>query len=234
MKKMMWIISFIALVATAVMIPLMPERIPMHYDMAGNIDGWGSRYESLLFPAIIIALSLFWTLLMKYYEKKAKEAADEKEQAGAGTNAKVLGIAGMSMAAMFTVMQGFLLYGSYREAVSGAQKQAVDISRVSVILMGVVFLVLGNFMTKTRLNSTIGVRVKWSMYNDNTWRRANHFGAVALMVAGVLTIVTTALVKSAAGAVMAALGYLTLATILTVFHAHKVYEQEIEAEKKAG
>ena len=56
--------------------------------------------------------------------------------------------------------------GSYSEAFSGAEKQTVDIGKVSVILMGVLFLVSGNFMTKTRINGTVGVRIGWSMYNE--------------------------------------------------------------------
>lgn len=48
MKKLMWIMSIAPLVITAIVLQFMPERVPMHYDMAGNVDRWGSRYESLL------------------------------------------------------------------------------------------------------------------------------------------------------------------------------------------
>lgn len=227
MKKIMWAISIIALIGTAIVLQFLPETIPMHHDMAGNIDRWGTRYESLIFPVIILAMSLHWTLFINHYEKKAQKSTDEKEQAGAKTNAKVVGIVGVSMAAMFTIMQGFMLYGSYIGAISGAEKQTVDIGKVSVILMGVIFIVLGNFMTKTRTNGTVGVRISWSMYNDNTWRKSNRFGAVSIMIAGVLTIITAAIMKNSFGATMISLGYLCLATILTVCYARKVYKIEI-------
>ena len=48
--------------------------------------------------------------------------SDEKESASARTNAKVIGIVGLSMVAMFTIMQGFILYGAYNEAVSQTTK----------------------------------------------------------------------------------------------------------------
>ena len=96
-----------------------------------------------------------------------------------------------------------------------------------------VFIVLGNFMPKTRSNSTIGVRTKWSMYNDNTWRKSNRFGAVALMVAGVLTIVTAVFVKSSVGEVLAAVVYIILAAVITTVYSHRVYVQELAAETKA-
>ncbi|MCR5216597.1 MAG: SdpI family protein [Lachnospiraceae bacterium] len=231
MKKAMWIISFIALAGTAIVLQFMPDQVPMHYDAVGNIDRWGSKYENLIAPIILLVMSLFWTLLIRYYEKKALRETDGKEIAGAKSNAKVLGIVGLCMAVQFTVLQGFFLYGAYNEAVSGATTWAVDIGKVSVVLMGIIFIILGNFMTKTRINSTVGVRVSWSMYNDNTWRKSNRFGAYAIMIAGVVTIIIAVILKSSFGAAMTALGTVILASVLTLVYAHKVYVQEIESEK---
>ena len=232
MKKAMWIISFIALAGTAIVLQFIPDQVPLHYDAAGNIDRWGSKYENLIFPVIILALSLHWTLFINYYEKKALKAADDKGRADAKTNAGVIGIVGAAMAAMFTIMQGFMIYGSYIEAISGAEKQAVDIGKVSVILLGIIFIVIGNFMTKTRINSTVGLRVSWSMYNDNTWRKSNRFGAYAIMAAGAATIIMAVLLKNSFGAAMAAVGAVVLASLVTLVYAHKVYLQEIESEKR--
>ncbi|MCR5203628.1 MAG: DUF1648 domain-containing protein [Lachnospiraceae bacterium] len=80
MKKIMWLISFIALGGTAIAIQFMPESIPMHRDFAGNIDRYGSRYESFLMVIVILAFSLFWTLLIRYFEKKAIKLEDEKRK----------------------------------------------------------------------------------------------------------------------------------------------------------
>ena len=231
MKKVMWIISFIALAGTAIVLQFMPDSVPMHYDLEGNIDRWGSKYENLIFPVIILAVSLLCTLLINYYKKKAGKTADEKESAGARSNAKVISIVGIAMAVMYTVMQGVILYGSYTEAVSRAERQAVDIGKVSAILMGILFIVLGNFMTKTRINSTVGVRISWSMYNDNTWRKSNRFGAFAIMVAGVLTIITAVLLKNSFAVAMIGLGYILLASVITVIYARKAYKDEIESER---
>lgn len=232
MKKIMWAVSFISLIGTAIVLQFMPESVPMHYDAVGNIDRWGSKYENLIFPIIILAMSLFWTLFIRYFEKKALKDSDEKEGVGAKSNATVLGIVGLCMALMFTVMQGFILYGAYNEAISGATQWSFDIGKISVILMGVIFIVLGNFMTKTRINSAVGVRVSWSMYNDNTWRRSNRFGAYAIIIAGIVIIIMAVILKNSFGAAMAAVGTLILASVVTLVYAHKVYVQEIESEKR--
>ncbi len=232
MKKIMWGISFFSLIGTAAVIRFMPESIPMHYDLAGNIDRWGSRNESLIFPIIILIMYLFWHLFILYFEKKALKAKDEKESAAAESNAKVLGIVGISMAAMFTVMNGFMLYSSYTAAMIGAEKQTMDIGKVSVFLTGIVLIVVGNFMTKTRNNGAVGFRISWSMYNDNTWRKSNRFAAVALMAAGVMTILSSVFAKSAAGATVLEIVYICLAAVVSTVYAHKVYVEEKRSEEK--
>ena len=227
MKKIMWIISFIALIGTAIVLQYMPDRVPMHYDMSGNIDRWGSKYENMIFPIIILLMSLFWTLFIRHYDRKAEKVSDEKESAGARSNAKVIGIAGLCMAAMFTVMQGFLLYGSYTEAISGAERETVDIAKVTCILMGIFFIIIGNVMTKTRINSNVGVRVSWSRYNETTWRKSNRFGAIAIIAAGLLTIITATFMKNSFAAIMIAVFYIILASIASVVYAYMVYKKEI-------
>ena len=231
MKRIMWIVSCIPLIGTAIVLPFLPENIPMHYDMAGNIDRIGSKYESLIFPVLFLLLTLVMHLLVKYFEKKAFAAADEKERANAKTNANVIGIVGVSMAVLYTIMHGFIVYGSYRDAISSAAKQAVDIGKVSTILMGIMFIVLGNFMTKTRTNQIVGFRLRWSMYNDTTWWKTNRFGAIAMMAAGVLTILLALIMKNSFVAAMSAIGSLLLATTATVIYAYKIYMQEKDAKE---
>ena len=232
MKKAMWIISFIPLALTAAVLQFLPDMVPMHYDLAGNIDRWGSKFEELILPAIAIVLALLWTLMIRYYQNKAAMAAEEKERAEALSNAKVLGIVGTAVAAFFTVLQGYNLYHAYADAKAGSQTAAVDTGRVLCIVLGLLFIVLGNFMPKTRTNSVVGLRTSWSMYNDSTWAKSNRFGAIALMAAGVLTIVTAIFVKSAAGSIAAMLGYICLAAAASAVYAYKVYKEELSSAKE--
>ena len=230
MKKIMWIISFAALAGTAAVLGILPDSVPMHYGFAGNIDRWGSKYESLIFPVLILLFSLFWTLLAGYYERKAIRTADEKESAGLKSNAKVLSITGVCMAAMYTVMQGFSLYKSYRLASSQEVPQAFDFVRLTAILLGLLFIVLGNIMPKTRNNSIVGARTRWSMYNDNTWRKSNRFGAAALIIAGAMTILTAVFMKNSIGAALMAAVYAVIGAAASAVYSYGAYKQELALE----
>jgi len=228
MKKLMWSISLFSLIGTAVAIQFIPESVPLHYDAAGNVTRWGSKNENMIFPIIILFMALVWTCFMAYYEKKALKSADEKESAGARSNAKVIGYVGVGMAVMHTVMLGFTLVGEYKGAISGATKQVVDIGKISVIMMGGLYIWLGNIMPKTRMNTTVGVKISWSMYNDTTWKKSNRFGGVAFVIAGVLTIITAFIIKSSFGSGMLSVGYICVASIVTFAYAYKVYKAEVK------
>lgn len=80
MKKIMWIVAMIPVVVTSVVLQFMPDIIPMHHDLEGNTDRWGSKTESFIFPVIILFITLFWHLLIYVFEKKSKNANTEKEQ----------------------------------------------------------------------------------------------------------------------------------------------------------
>ena len=71
MKKIMWIVAMIPVVVTSVVLQFIPDVIPMHHDLEGNTDRWGSKTESLIFPVIILFITLFWHLLINVFEKKS-------------------------------------------------------------------------------------------------------------------------------------------------------------------
>lgn len=226
MKKVMWIVSVIPFIITAIALQFMPDSVPMHYNISGEIDRWGSKYENLIFPVMILLFTLFWHLLILYYEKRAVKATLDKNRAEAASNAGLLKIVAVSMAAMFGIMQCFILYGAHTAADTATASATVDIGKISCILMGGMFIVIGNFLPKAKRNSLVGVRVSWSMYNDTTWRKSNRFGAVAFIVTGVLTILTALLADTSWIATACMLGYLLLSTVITLFYSHRIYLAE--------
>lgn len=60
-----WLLELVALVAVGVSVvavarawPELPARVPMHFDLAGEPDGWGGRGSVLLLPVTALFLYL--------------------------------------------------------------------------------------------------------------------------------------------------------------------------------
>lgn len=175
MKKIMWIVAVLPVVVASMMLQVIPDMIP-------------HKIGIFIFPIVILCVTFFWHLLIGTFEKKTVKASTDKERMEANSSARVLCVVGLSQAIMFGIMNYCILYSScVQENVNGS-KVTVDIARISCILCGIIFVVVGNYMTKAKRNTVVGFRTAWSMYNDNTWRKSNRFGAISIVVAGVLTI----------------------------------------------
>lgn len=224
-------------VVTSLILQGLPDKLPMHYDLQGNIDRWGSKTEELIFPIIILLFTGFWHVMIAYYEKKAKmipedkAASVNKAQAVAKSNSKLLTIVGICMAVMFGVMHFAILYASCVQANAGLSTMTLDIGKLTCTLAGIFFIIIGNFLPKTKVNSIVGVRTPWSMYNENTWRLSNRLGAWLLIIAGLLTILTTVVANGNISTILL-LVYLIAASVVLIIYSKIVYDRERREESK--
>ena len=173
-------------------------------------------------------ITLFWQIFILYYEKKALTASTDKERHEAASNAKCLIIVSISTSVIFGIMQCFILFGSYFEATKNSTHASVDIAKVSCILLGVLYIILGNYMPKTKKNRTIGVRISWSMYNDVTWAKSNHFGGIVLIITGLLTIITSIFVSGNLSTILMLI-YLAIAVVAILIYSYDIYRDECKS-----
>ena len=224
------ILTAAAFVITGICVQFMPETVPMHYNMQGEIDRYGSRNENFLFPCIIAAFNVFWVIFMRVFVKKAVKADSDKARIEAENNIKVLGFTAIGMTIMFTVMQLVFLFIDINTS-DGQEKMAVDINVVSNCLMGLMVIVIGNIIPKCKRNGIVGVRTTWSMDNDTTWELSNRLGGRLLMVCGVLTILETIIIKGFASTVIM-LVLLIATTVLVTYYSYVFYKKYGNNAKK--
>ena len=113
MKKTLWIISALVAIITAVAIQFMPDKIPAHYNLSGEIDRFGSKYELLIYPVIIFIMNIFWVVIIKNFEKKALNATDEKISAQCFSNIKVVSITAVVVTLFQTALHIFSIVKAY-------------------------------------------------------------------------------------------------------------------------
>ena len=195
----------------------------MHYNAAGVVDRWGSKWENFLFPVLILLFNLFWLWLMRVFEKKAQREQQEKDRQAAAANARLLGWTALATTALFTVLQAAILLMAYRTAKEQAAA-ALDINSVSCVLTGLVMVVLGNLMPKSRRNGAFGLRTVWSMENDVTWAKSNRFGGACIMAVGFASILLGLLVKGLTVTLLM-LGLLLAAVLVCIAYSHRVWKR---------
>lgn len=220
-NKLMWSFTALSFMITTIVLPVFPDKIPMHYDLYGNIDRWGSKYEHYIFPILILVLALFWQILIRFYEKKAEKLNDSNEGKEAASNAKVLRFTAGATTVLFVIMQCFFLFGAYTEAKLDATTSSLDINMIMAVLMGLLLCALGSYMPKTHRNPVIGFRTSKTMSSDENWAKANRFAGKVFMFSGVLTVVL-ALIFGGILAMSLFLAILLLDVVICLIYASKL------------
>ena len=75
MKTKKWLyytLMLLPLAATLIALPLLPDQIPAHYGADNQVDRWGNKYESLIFPLLTILFGFFMMAMAKYAAKQEK------------------------------------------------------------------------------------------------------------------------------------------------------------------
>lgn len=218
------IILVVTLVATFVVLSIMPDTVPVHFDIHGVADRWGSKYEMLVMPGCMLAMLAFWLGIDASYKKKIEASFDEKEVAEAKSNLKVMQITSIITSLMFAVINGLTLYASYSQ-LEGSSVKEIDVLKMLSIVMGIFFIILGNFMPKTKNNPNLGFRLTWTRFNDSTWRKSNLIGGIAMIIQGVIMVLGGILFN---GTVAMIIMLVTLAVVLPAIsiYAYVVYANE--------
>ena len=72
-------LMFLPLLIAVIALPFLPEKIPAHYNFAGEIDRWGSKYETLIFPLVTIGMGLFMLWMAKISAKTGRRREEQRK-----------------------------------------------------------------------------------------------------------------------------------------------------------
>lgn len=192
---------------------LLPEQIPAHFDTNGQVDRWGSKYETLAFPAVTAVMGIFMLVVANI---------SSKQEGNGKNNENICIIAGIFSLFIFNVMTAFFLYVDFT-LTENLLDVTVDLNSVLFAVVGITMIILGNCMPKLRKNSLIGLRTPRIMNDENLWKKSQRFGGISLIVGGLGVIVTSVLTKSDL-CLYISLGIIIVVTLISVIYTYAVKE----------
>ncbi len=179
-KKIFYLLMFLPLLVVLISLKFLPDQIPAHYGISGEVDRWGSKYETLIFPGVTIIFGIIMLIITKYASKQEK---------GGNNNQKIGIITGILLLLLLNIMTFYFLYTDFNK-VENLASVPIDPSQLIFISLGVIIMILGNIMPKVKMNSMIGLRTTWSMKNEITWKKSQRFGGISFIIIGILIIIT--------------------------------------------
>jgi len=185
----------------------LPERVPSHWNIHGQVDATTGRLQAALFlPALTAGLWLLLLNLPRIDPLRASYASF------AGTYQLFVNTLTLFMAALYVAMLGTAL------------GWPIDVPRIIGVGVGLLFIVLGNQMGRLRPNWFAGIRTPWTLSDPEVWRRTHRFGGRLFFVAGLLIGAASLLLPAELSALVVLAGALGVAA-LSVGYSYWLWRQ---------
>ena len=209
-KKTLIITTLVLLIPVLVGLLLwnrLPDPMPSHWNIDGEVDGWSSKAFTVFgLPALMIALQ--WVCIFA-------TKADPKYE---NYNPKMLQLALWVCPAI-----GLLLCSMVYPAALG---YSVPIETVMPLFMGALFMVIGNWLPKCKQTYTMGIKLPWTLDNEENWNATHRFGGKVWFFGGVL-IMATAFV----GSFWLLFAALIVMVILPTIYSYALYRKQRGGKK---
>ena len=161
------IIILLPMVAGLVLWNRLPDEVPFHWNAAGEVDGWASKAVAVFVPSAAM-LALQWLCMLFTSTDPKKQNHPEK--------VKVLVL---WLIPVITVFISALMYVS-------ALGVSVRVETLMPILLGLVFVAVGNYLPKCKQNYTVGIKIPWTLASEENWNRTHRLAGYIWVAGGVL------------------------------------------------
>lgn len=184
----------------------LPQQVPIHWNHKGEIDNWGSK------------VSLIWTLvsllIVPYLLMLIIPKIDPKNKlATMGGKYEQIKLVFLTFLTGLTIL---IIYSSKNEEIANPNS--------ILILMGLLFIILGNYFKVIKQNYFIGIKTPWTLENEQIWKMT-HRMAGKLWIVGGLLIVILCLILPSTMAIWVFLTITILISLIPVGYSYFKYKE---------
>src|SRR6266700_7500193 len=161
------VVAFLAVALSIWAHPQLPPTVATHWNLNGTPDGYSSRACALsIIPIVLVAMTVVFNVLPKI---------DPRHE----NYAKFLSSYWLIANAIIV----FLLV-AHGMIIAAGLGFSVKVDRLMPLGVGLLFIFLGNFLTRVEPNWFIGIRTPWTLSSDTVWRKTHRTGGCLMVVGG--------------------------------------------------
>ena len=145
----------------------LPEKMPTHFNLLGQADGYNHKVFAIFgLPALM--LLMHWLLLFLMIKDPKSSNISSKIQ--------------LLIYWIIPFVSCLSMISIFGESLSYSMMSGL----LAQIFMGVVMIVIGNYLPKTHRNYIIGIRLPWTLENDENWRKTHRLAGKIWVLGGLL------------------------------------------------
>ena len=162
-------LCLLPVVLSILLYPELPDQIAVHWNSAGQPDNYLPK------AAAAFVLPLFFTIVNLI--SKLRLFHDPKYQSMAGAMRLLSIWTAPALSLIFVPLTLFLAVG-----------MPVSFMQFTPLLMGVVLIICGNYLPKSRQNYSVGIKLPWTLHSKENWNRTHRLAGRLWMAGGILVI----------------------------------------------
>lgn len=170
------IISIIASIAILVILNLlfynkMPAELPTHWNFQGEVDDYSSKFDAMVLTGgFLVVMNIFMCFMLDNDPRNKRQ------------NNFLMKLSKFAMPILMVILYLIMI-------LAGLGKD-INTSVIISIVMGILFIAIGNYMPKVKRNYTMGIKLPWTLNSDENWRRTHRFGGICFVFMGLIFFAT--------------------------------------------
>lgn len=184
----------------------LPDQMPIHWNAAGEVDGYAPKALAVFgFPVFFAALELLMFFVILNDPKKQNQSNIMRQ----------LGFWSLPVIGIIV----------YTATIFSGLGYDLPITTIVMILVGVLFIIVGNYMPKAKQNYTIGIKLPWTLDDTENWNKTHRLGGFLWVIGGIVFLI---------GAFLPGGAVLTLVTALVMVLVPTGYSYMLYRKKQKG
>ncbi len=197
------VVILLPILAGVILWDKLPDSVPIHFGPNGEADGFASRPVAV-FVMPFVLLAVHWLCMLA-------TATDPKRK---NIDGKPLGLV-LWICPLISLLTSGVMYTT-------ALGYAINVTMVMGLFFGCLFVVIGNYMPKCRQSYTLGIKLPWTLSDEDNWNRTHRFAGRLWTVGGLVMIVTAFFGEILAYAMV---GIVLVMVIIPTVYSYRLYKK---------
>lgn len=166
------LICLLPIILSLLVYDKLPDTMPIHWDIKGNPDGYSSKaFAALGLPLMMAGLNLITHFALNTDPKKANSS----------TVLKLIGKLTIPFLSV-TIIPITIFAGLGYE---------ISIEKIVPAFAGLLFVIVGNYLPKSKQNYTVGIKLPWTLDSERNWNKTHRLAGYLWIIGGAVIFVNS-------------------------------------------
>ena len=149
----------------------LPEKMATSFGIGGEVTGYSNKEFAVYGLPLILVLCNFLCVFYTGADPKRKNISD-----------KIMGVV-LSIIPLCSIFCGTLLY-------KDVLNFKINADMMGTSFLGLVFTVIGIILPKCKQNYTVGIKIPWTLNDEDNWNKTHKFAGKVFIAGGIITLIS--------------------------------------------